>query len=799
MKTQNAGNFCPETARKNNAFWLVATSAIALAGSLPAHAQETTDTQEVEDDFKTIVVTAQFREQRLQDTPIAITALTGDLLEERGINDVSDLSQSAPNVNITNSSPSFGASVAVYIRGIGQYDNNFAYEPGVGIYLDDVYYGVMTGADFQLADVARVEVLRGPQGTLAGKNSLGGAIKLYSQIPNGLDEGYVETSVGDYNKVAIRGAYDFTLAPDRLFMRVSGFSNHRDGYVKLIDYACANPDTAGDIPASSNVNEGCQIGSEGGEKSWGARTSLRWLASDTVDATISLDRTVDRSDPAASSLFYAYTPFGPITYDPANPDSTPYDTRFIPDDPYTSYSTYRDTATGFYLSPTTETKAWGISGDVEWSPAESLIVRSITAYRGMRSKSGYDQDGSPISLALTRIDNSYHQFTQELRLSGTSDLVDWTVGGFYYDAEGRIMNRIDSGPTQFITDDPVKTTSKSVFAHAVLNPFENFHLIGGIRYTDDKKTYDFNRLSPFGEPEGGLAALNGLPLQVFSGDRIDYRLGVDYRFSDAILGYAQFSTGYKGGGVNPKPFTAGQALPYNPETLDAWEVGFKSDLFGNALRLNGAAFLNKYKDIILVNAAGYCGEGDDPAVPPSCAFFSALPFNAGKADIKGVELEADLTPTDGLTLTGSLSYLDFQYKQLAPAAVASGITLSDVPPLTPKWKLSGGISYSFDIGNFGTLTPRIDAQYTSEVYFDPANHAFDDWAGVELYHLPGYATADARIGFESADGNWQASVSVSNLTDKVYYTSGFAFYYTGTGQRVIGAPRMWSLSIRRNF
>jgi iron complex outermembrane receptor protein len=780
---------------------LFVTSAIAIAAATPAVAQETDESGPADNE---IIVTAQFQAQNLQDTPLAITAQTGEMLEARGIDTTKELVAVAPSVNLTSNASVFGVSTSVFIRGVGQYDNNFAYEPGVGLYLDDIYYGVITGADFELADIDRVEILRGPQGTLSGKNSEGGSIKIYSKKPQGDGSGYVEATYGSYDRIDVRGAFDLGLSQDLAALRVSGFTSNRDGYMKRLDFACLNPSQAGNIPVQSSGDD-CLLGREGGIERWGVRGALRFTPSPDIEINIAADRTVDKSDPAALNLFYAFAPFGAPTYD-GDPAGTPWDTRFIPGDPYVSYATYKNTVSGFDAGSETFTKGWGVSGDVLVNLSENISVRSITGYRDLETKAGFDQDGSPIGVATVQLYNTYHQFTEELRLSGQHDILDWTVGGFYYDAKGVLHNTIDSGPTQFITDDPVNTTSKSVFAHVVLHPVENLNVTGGIRYTDDEKTYDFNRTNLQGGPANpAQAPLNTLPLLVAKDDHVDYRIGIDYRFSDQIMAYGQFSTGYKGGGVNAKPFTAGQAIPFGPESIETWEIGLKTDLADNRVRLNFAGFYSDYKDIVLVNAAGYCAPPETPA--NSSCFLSALPFNAGSAHMKGFEIEADVEPVDGLKINGMVSYLDFDYTELAPEALASYISLEDYPPLTPEWKASAGISYEFGLMNGATLTPRVDVDYTSKTYSDPANNGFyptgfpvlPEFADLNPYLIPGHTTVNARITFVSADKNWRASVSVSNLTDEYYWTNNFAFYFSGTGQHVVAPPREWAVTLRRNF
>ncbi len=271
------------------------------------------------------------------------------------------------------------------------------------------------------------------------------------------------------------------------------------------------------------------------------------------------------------------------------------------------------------------------------------------------------------------------------------------------------------------------------------------------------------------------------------------------------MAYAQFSTGYKGGGVNAKPFTPGQAVPFDPETINTFEVGIKTNLADNRVRLNLAGFYSDYNDIVLVNAAGFCVPPETPL--NSVCFLSAVPFNAGSADIKGLEVEAFLEPVDGLTINGMVSYLDFDYSELAPAAIASSIAITDNPPLTPQWKASGGIAYEIALGNGATITPRVDVDYTSRTYSDPANNGFypaffpvdPQFADVNPFLIPGHTTVNARITFVSPDENWQASLSVENLTNRYYWTNNFSFYFSGTGQHVLAAPRQWAVTVRRNF
>jgi iron complex outermembrane receptor protein len=248
-----------------------------------------------------IVVTAQFRRENLQDTPIAITALTGTALEQRGATKLSDATTSAPSVVMRGESPAFGDAVVISIRGLGQGDLDPAYEPGVGVYIDDVYYPRLTGANLDLVDVDRIEILRGPQGTLTGKNSEGGAIKYYSKLPSGDTGGYVSGTYGSRNRINLRAGADFTLA-DGLYGRVSGAYADQDGYVNVYDYGCVHPSSG--LPASAGGTKCLKY--KGGDEGYKAiRSLLRYNPDDRVDVVLSGDYTKSSHHNGAEVLIYA--------------------------------------------------------------------------------------------------------------------------------------------------------------------------------------------------------------------------------------------------------------------------------------------------------------------------------------------------------------------------------------------------------------------------------------------------------------------------------------------------------------
>lgn len=788
---------------------LLATASIAvLALATPVAAQETAQSG-TGATTEEIVVTAQFRGQKVQDTPIAITAISADTLAAKGQVSITDLGATAPNVNLTNATGLNGSAVAAYIRGVGQGDSSFALEPGVGIYIDDVYYGTTYGAVMDLTDLDRVEVLRGPQGTLAGKNSLGGAVKLFSAKPNEDAGGFIEGTYGRFDRIDIRASANIPIA-DGFYARISGVSKHTEGFMKLLDYGCVNP--GGGLPVTGGSND-CKLGTEGGIDVQALRAALRYApAGSPLEVNVIGDVSQNDSEQVATKLVYADNP-GTRSYNAANPaGGVPFDNRFITcSNCYTSYATYTNggnytsafppvfpftlfpnlqVAPGtFRSSPKSTAKSWGVVGTIDYALSDSLSVKSITAYRSAKGITGIDLDGSPLSILMQEFGFEHRQFTQELRLSAkVGDFADMTVGGYYYDANDHLTGRVEipNVAFDFQNDDPVSNVSKSVFAHVEVHPAPDLTIIGGLRYTDDKKTYTFGRRNA----DGSAISPANFPLNIllfgldgasstYKGNRTDYRIGVNYRWSPELMTYAQVSTGYKGGGINPRPYFASQVQPFAPETLTTYEAGFKSDLLDRTVRLNGAVFYNDYKNMQLTLQA--CPAFADP-------FPCAALANAGNAHVKGAELEVTVKPAPGLTIDGNVGYLDFKYTSVNPL---TGVTLGMKAPFNNKWQASGSIQYEADLGSAGTLTPRLDWAYQSSFYYNAVNTPLDLVAGRSIFN--------ARLTYQDAAKDWSVSLAVSNLANKFYYigTSYNQTYGVATG--ALGRPREWSVSVRRNF
>ncbi|QNA84203.1 TonB-dependent receptor [Sphingomonas sp. So64.6b] len=812
----------------------VQTVAPVQAAPAQAEAPQAAPEQNTEADLSTqdIVVTAQFREQRLQDIPISITAVNAAQLEARSQTNLAQVADAAPNVSLKPQGASFGPSISASIRGVGQTDFNPAYEPGVGIYIDDVYYPQLTGAVFDLLDVDRVEILRGPQGTLAGRNSEGGAIKLYSRKPTGENGGFVEATYGSRNRIGLRAAADFKIT-DTLSGRLSGVFKQQEGFVDRIDYGCANP---GSGVATARAPGDCTISKLGGVGYQAIRGILRWQPSDKLEVTLIGDYTHDEHTIAGEVLLTTATVNSPNTN--AAP-GVPYDNRFVCG-PYCNYITTGQPAGTFSAPPvvpgangkalaaTSGTDrslydGWGVSGQINYNVNDTISLTSITGYRSFDTRFDSDDDLSPANIGFGTNHLTNWSFSQELRANAkVGDTINLTLGGYYFKQESvydsvQDIRYVPVYPLQFRQPDPTNAEAKALFAHASWEPIENLTLSGGLRYTSETKDQTYYRLNydgtinrfldPFGATYGfgysgpdtldangngntteTVTALSGLTAH-YEAKRWDYRLAADYRLSDALLVYASFSTGFKGGGSNPRPFNANQVIPFEPEKLTAYEVGFKSDFFDRKMRFNVSAFLNNYKDIQI--PVSLC-----PGAP------CAARFNAGDARVKGFEAELTAFPVPGLAIDASLSYLDFHYiasslNPLAAYPTNPGGVVADDPSGAPKWKFNAGAQYKIDLGETGSLTPRFDLNYQDKQYTGPTVIA-----GTRIRNfIPAYALLNARLTWQNADKDLEVSLEGTNITDKYYMLTIFDLRATGAGFRKgrPGTPREWALSVKKKF
>ncbi|WP_421837272.1 TonB-dependent receptor [Novosphingobium sp.] len=821
----------------------------AAVVSVPAFAQQTAAPQAAEESAannaasQEIVVTAQFRAQKLQDTPLAITAVNAAVLEARGQTDISQIAAQAPNVTLRAQPQSGGIGLIAFIRGIGQTDFNYALEPGVGIYVDDVYIPTLSSSLLDLMDLERVEVLRGPQGTLAGRNSIGGAIKLFSKKPNGEGGGYLQATYGAYNRIDVRGVADFKIT-DHLSARLSGATKNTDGYVKLLDYGLSHPNS--NVPANTNSGNGIERGTLGGRSFSAGRLALRWEASPDIEVNIAGDYTRERNDAGAQVLLYggspATTPEGIPWLKGKDGNAVPLSNAFVPystrfqqsgsatpagyDPRFINYANFLDARTPTSQAPFKPYSAnnaqnydgWGVTGNVTAKLAENLSAVWISSFRRYKMSFGFDQDGSPVPVA--QLDNilRHRAWSQEVRLNGSfmDKRIEYTLGGFYFDQNGTYNARVDlnyAGIDFIHGPDSTPSTSKALFFNGTFHITDAWGITGGIRHTWDKKDYTYFRSNPdgtvpgplpceffLGAPTAGPTGVGNSPNCLliglynvtgqFKGQRTDWRVETDYRFSPEVFAYASVATGYKGGGVNPRPFfgpSAGdcnvlpfgapcnQITSFQPETLRTYEAGIKTDLFDRKLRFNASAFYNKYDNIILTLTRCH---GFSPCL---------MPANVGKANVWGLEAETTIRPVEGFTLDGSISYLHFKYKDTG----TTNVPLTNVTPYTPKWNWSFGAQYDYAL-KAGMISLRFDGTYQSSIFTEAFNGADN--------LVDGRFLGNARLTYTSPDKAWQVSGEVQNVFNKYYYnTIEDVKSSLGAITANPGLPRTWALTVKRTF
>ncbi len=817
--------------------WHAAGAAGVLLGSLSisaAYAQAPAPRADQEG-LQEVIVTAQFREENLQDTPIAITAVTGEKLEDQGLSSVKDLGLIIPNANMRQAGSGSGPNSSIGMRGVNTSEFIYTTDPGVGVYIDDVYHGTLSGSDMDLLDLERVEVLRGPQGTLFGKNSLGGAIRMISKKPKGDDSGAVEVTYGSSNRLDIKGSYDFALA-EHLFMRLSGVSKQIDGYQNVLDFSCqmrvnGTPQLSGTfptfVPSNSETGGDCKIGEKGGARMNAGRVMFRYVPTDDLELNLDGDYSKTVAQQPADALLSKYdNTFAGLNYGyiARQPFGVLADERFLTGNPFTTYAWPVDPIDGHNWPTDQVTDAWSTTGKVDYNISDRVHFKFIGAYRTYSSVWLGDGDLMPFDLNHTYNEQNHKQTTLEAQFSGQlfSDRLDWTTGLYRYDSKS-VLGGYVTLPAfaifqifNFNQNDHFKTKSNSGFVHGVYKLTEATSLTVGARYTDESKEYQFDHTNFLTVPT---------PLE-YGSSHFDWKVSLDHRFNPNLMAYGMISTGFRSDGAQPRPFTPGQQqTPTTAEEITAYEVGFKSDFFDRRVRVNMSAFLNDYDPRVASGFGIQCNFfdsldpgpiftgatcppgtplGDQPLPPPGVQgpprSFLWFYYTTAPGKAKGLELETSATPVQGLDITASVGFYEY----------TSSVARTDVgfidSSVREQPKLSGsiGAQYNIQFAN-GALIPRLDWFYQGERTNGPMNLVQRDPDNI----VPSYNLFNARLTYLPADKKWSASLAAENLFDKFYWASlgasttidpasgqpTLAFQRTG----IPGRGRELSLSFHRNF
>ena len=804
-----------------------------------------------------IVVTATRQATNLQRTPIAITAVTAQGLEQRSFTSIADVAAIVPNASFTNANAAYGRAVQAYIRGIGQYDFNLAFEPGVSFYVDDQYYALLAGSTFDLLDLERVEVLRGPQGTVFGRNAIGGAVNLIPKAPGPNPEGYIEATYGAYNRQDIRAGFNVPLT-DNLFLRVSGVSKNRRGYQKLLDFRCdmirkGTPGLAGNFPSldssggftSGKAEDGCVIGRYGGEDVQALRGAIRYKGS-RLDVTLTADYTNDDSVVAADKQLQiipnAQTKrLDELVYQPLWGIS--YDERFLTDSPFTTYATYADPIPagsvypagcnlpgsgvactyyngsgdrgGINLDRKAVIRNYGFSGKAIYDIDDNLKFTLLGGYRHVFTTGINDTDGSPLSIQTVKTQIRFHQFTAEPRLNYTSDLFDATLGAFYYNSSALTTSNVSIAFLSFQQNARISfdNESKAVYGQVVIRPIDKLSVTIGGRYSKDTKDVLFNN------GQGGIIRNVNV-----KGHHFDYRLGLDYRLQDNITVYGSIATGYRPGAFNPRPFQASQLVPVSGEALTAYEIGFKGDLLDRHLRLNLAAFYSDYSRRIVPQGGSEClndGTTGHCTVPgpqfdqsflgtglTSC--IDATPEQLANPDLAAGVGVTCISKTNYVNSPGKVKGLEAEIEARPIEGLlinlSGGYTKFDAPDLknnpavvnkdpvfVPEWTGSAGIAYDIDMRPLGGKV----TPRLDALY--QSSLAFNSTSAVA--RVPGRTVFNGRITYTNDDNDWMVAVGATNLFNKRYYYNIFDLTAFGqpTTEGQPGRPREWYLTVKKSF
>lgn len=762
--------------------WRISASVLAVAltnVATPAAAQDEGAAPALEE----ITVTARKRAESLQDTPLAVTAMSAAALEERQVSTIADVGKFTPNVSFDGASAISGSSnsATVFIRGIGQTDFNLTIDPGVGIYLDGVYISRAVGALLDTADTSQVEILRGPQGTLFGKNTIGGAVVITSKAPSQDFELNLEGATGRYSRTDFKGGINLPVSED-FAVRASLSYQGRDGYGK-------------------RLTDGWDTGNK---NSLSGRIVAAWTAADDITVTLAADATRAREhEPPIKVLAINEFGFFPLLYNNfgaggvagcANMMTGPspldnpacYNSQWLTDSKYTNSNSQMNRSS---------LDVWGLSLTVE-KRSDIVNVKSITAYRDLESTFSLEHDGAPVRATNSANDYSQWQFSQELQFSGTAfDRLKWLMGLYYLKEKGTDRNGIQPGtdqPIGFLSGGKVDNDSYAAFAQLIYPVTDQLNLTLGGRYTHEKKRFLADQyVTSIAPSVSGFLAMLGIvdfngdggPLEV--GDRfLPYAwsattakeftpaVTLDYRFDDGPMVYATYSRGFKSGGFTQRVFPPLTQTPsFKPEFVTSYEMGVKSELFDRRLRLNVAGFYTDYKDLQTTVTV---------LIAPTVQ-------NAGKARMKGIEAEFEAATTGWLTLNGGFGYTHSEYLEVP--AVAAPVTVDSKLPNAPKWTGTAGFTADVLTLEAGKLSLRGDWAYRSSHYKDAANTA--------LLRQPGYSTFNASLTFTSDDARWAISTGATNLTNKKYMMTGYAdLAGAGMAYAIYARPVEWFLRLK---
>lgn len=705
-----------------------------------------------------IVVTARKREENVQDVPVAVSVVTSDKLEEQTTEDISELQTQVPNLAIYQGRNQ-STTLTVFLRGIGQADPLWGVDPGVGLYFDDVYIARPQGALLDVFDVERIEVLRGPQGTLYGKNTIGGAIKYVSKPLTDKRSGLISVTPGTQSNLDIRASYGGALIPNKLRGRIAFASLRHGGYG-------TNLLTGRDVSNRNTI---------------AGRGALDWLLNDNWKIQFNADATRDKAEPKGYQRLAANPFCGSFGITCA-----PNDNRF-------------DTQSG--LAPLNGTNANGYSAVASAKLGAGWNFKSISAYRKSDSKNNIDFDTTPAR--ITDVIATYYdkQKSQELQFAydGGGKLAG-VVGAYYFDGEaGGLVKNIFLNRIFGTTNGKTLTHQIALFADGSYKLSPSTNLNFGIRPTREKKNGIAFNAGYSDDTFTKVTAVTADYNKTKTFNSIAPKLGIDHRFNPNVMGYVTLSEGFKSGGYNVRAQSTvfpQSAEPFNDEKLLMAELGMKSTLADGQVIVNTAVFDGKYKDIQVSTFTAYDSNGDGV----EDAFFGNF-LNAGNATLRGLELEWDATNRQHswANVNGFLSYLDAKPDQFLDAN-HDGFVDTQVITNAPKWTGGLRLNFNFPLAG-GLITASVGGTYRGSAILTNEGGPYPGRPGQPLLPISqgAYTLYDAWVNWLSPDAHWRFGLSGKNLSDKWYLTNGYNIPALGVLTGSYGAPRTVLATVEYRF
>lgn len=685
--------------------------AIFAALTTSVNAEETKTTAK-QDAFEKIEVTARKRTESLFESPTAITSIGANLIDKANMSNLEDIGKYVPNLNITRYGVGNSAHASVFIRGIGLQDHVITTDPGVGVYLDGVYLGRQMGSNLSLPNVERVEVLRGPQGTLYGRNTLGGAVNVITKQPG--DEGILTTTAKVGSRGRIAGDIYFNNAlTDDLSMSASASYKQRDGVGTAVNLA--NPEK--------------EIGEE---QEFSGRVAFKYQATSDLAFTFSLDG-VDNESGQSPYTIELTAPLDPN--DENNGDFPLLTPDLIPANP-------DDLGTTVAGIESTSYSGWGTSFAADWAINDTYSSKFISSYRTSEYEGGLDDDASALNLSEFPEQGGADQYSFEVQLNATYDNMDFVSGLYFFNEDGFTRSE-DFVFSPYNTPDSFgffeinqETNSYAAYFNASYDLTDDLSVGGGLRYSKDKK--EANAIFPsFAERKYVSADF----------DAVTWDINASYQLSNNMNVYGQVQKGYQTGGFPPRPFGGPDQFSSFDETKAInYEIGLKGQVHENVSMML-AVFVTDYTDLALPFSDPTAGGG-----------FVTIVENAGQSKAQGIELETTVAITDDFTIRSAVGYLDSEISEVA--AGVQGIGKGDSPALTPRWTVMIAPSYFMDLNNGSTLAFNANYSYRSEMQ---GQSVFNYSETIDSRELVGF-----NISYTNPYGDMEVTLYGENVLNEVY-------------------------------